>query len=150
MVVDIKERFELEGIKNISPSLIRGLYQGLSVVKIRRSALSPFLTACLLVSIPCFFIGVFCRAEYAKMIFFVGTIPLALFAFAALFLLFFDRERLHSEEHLEKKQALEIVETKTHGLQLNPVDLVDIVNPAPDMKKLLSRTTDNEGGQTNE
>jgi len=55
---------------------------------------------------------------------------------AGLFLLLFDRERLHSEEHLERKHAMEIVEAKGQGLMLNPVDLANMVNPAPEKEKL--------------
>jgi hypothetical protein len=66
----------------------------------------------------------------------VGATPIAIFSIAGLFLLFFDRERLHTEEHLERKQAMHIVEAKGKGLLLNPLDLADMVNPAPETKKV--------------
>lgn len=59
-----------------------------------------------------------------------------MFGVASLFLLFFDRERLHTEEYLERRQAMEIVETKTQGVILSPVDLVNMVNPSPEAKRL--------------
>jgi len=65
-------------------------------------------------------------------------VPVILFSIASIFLLIFDRERLHTEEHLERKHAMEIVEAKGQGLKLNPVDLVNMVNPAPDQNKLPS------------
>ena len=66
----------------------------------------------------------------------VGAMPIVLFSIAGIFLLIFDRERLHSEEHLERKQAMQIVEAKGEGLLLNPLDLANMVNPTPETKKL--------------
>lgn len=63
---------------------------------------------------------------------------MGVFTIAGLFLLFFDRERLHTEEHLERMHAMEIVESKSQGVELNPVDLVNIINPDQDLKQLPS------------
>ena len=123
-------------IENISPRFLKALFQGLSTVHIRRSALSPFLSACLYISIPCFVISAFSPSPLRYWILGVGATPIAVFSVAGLFLLIFDRERLHSEEHLERKHAMQIVEAKGEGLLLNPVDLANMVNPVPEMKKL--------------
>ena len=124
------------GIVDLSPVFLRALYRGLAEVKIRRSALAPFLTACVFVSIPCFVIAAFSTGDFQLWILCVGVLPLGLFAVASLFLLLFDRERLHTEEHLERRQALDIVESKSQGVLLGAVDLANMVNPVPELKKL--------------
>ena len=126
----------MANLEDISPKVLKGLFQGLSTVHIRRSALSPFLWACLFISVPCYVIAGFGSAPLCYWTFGVGSVPIAVFMVAGLFLLFFDRDRLHSEEHLERKHAMEIVEAKGQGLMLNPVDLVNMVNPVPEEMKL--------------
>lgn len=123
-------------IDSFSPKFLKTLFQGLSTVHIRRSALSPFLSACLFVSIPCFAIAAFSPDPFSYWVFGAGATPIGVFSIAGMFLLFFDRERLHTEEHLERKHAMEIVEAKGQGLMLDPVDLVNMVNPAPQQKKI--------------
>lgn len=123
-------------IENISPRFLRALFQGLSTVHIRRSALSPFLSACLFISIPCLAIAAFSPSPLRYWMLGVGAIPIGVFSIAGLFLLLFDRERLHTEEHLERKHAMQIVEAKGEGLLLSPLDLTNMVNPAPETKKL--------------
>ena len=39
---------------------------------------------------------------------------------------------------------MKIVEAKGHGLLMSPVDLVDMINPAPDPKKLPAETDGEE------
>jgi len=73
-------------------------------------------------------------------VFLLAAAPVSLFSIAALILLLFDRDRLHTEEHLEKRQAMELVESKSDGLIIEAVDLVDIVNPDPSPKKLLENS----------
>jgi len=130
----------LPNIADVSPRLLRGLFEGLSTVNIRRSALSPFLSACLFVTIPCCIIAAFCPVPLRYWVFGAGAVPICLFSIASIFLLIFDRERLHTEEHLERKHAMQIVEAKGYGVLLSPVDLVNMVNPAPDTRKLGAET----------
>lgn len=123
-------------LEGISPRFLKGLFQGLSTVHIRRSALSPFLWACLFISVPCYIIAAVTPTPLCYWTLGLGSVPIVVFMIAGLFLLFFDRERLHSEEHLERKHAMEIVEAKGQGLVLNPVDLANMVNPAPEQEKV--------------
>lgn len=78
----------------------------------------------------------------------MGALPLVVFSIAGLLLLSVDRDRLHTEEHLERKHAMEIVEAKGQGLMLSPVDLTNMVNPLPDpnTKKL----SNSSGGEKEE
>jgi len=125
----------LGSLESITPRFLKGLFQGLSTVRIRRSALAPFLWACLFISVPCYLIASLAISPICYWIFGVGSVPIAVFMIAGLFLLLFDRDRLHSEEHLERKHAMEIVEAKGQGLIVSPVDLANMVNPAPEQHK---------------
>lgn len=118
------------------PSGMKGLFQGLSTAKIRRSALSPFLTSCLYITVPCIFSLAIIPEKLQLYVFFLALSPVALFSIISIFLLFVDRDRLHTEEHLERKHAMEIVESKSEGLLLESVDLVNMVNPEPSQKAL--------------
>lgn len=123
-------------IESITPRFLRGLFQGLSTVYIRRSALSPFLWACLFISVPCFVIAAFSPNPLCYWTLGAGSVPIGVYMIAGLFLLLFDRERLHSEEHLERKHVMEIVEAKGQGLLLNPIDLTNMVNPSTEQFKI--------------
>jgi len=127
---------DLVSIADLNPGFLKVLFQGLATVKIRRSALTPFLSACLYVTVPCFVLALFCPEPLRYWVLGFGAIPLILFAVASIFLLVCDRDRLHTEEYLERKHALEIVETKGRGMLISPVDLVNIVNPQPETNKL--------------
>ena len=115
---------------------MRGLFQGLSSVTIRRSALAPFLFACLFITVPSYIIAAMSSAPLSFLILGLGSLPVIFLGIASLTLLFKDPDRLHTEEHLERKQAMEIVESKGEGVLLNDVDLVNMVNPSPVSKKL--------------
>jgi len=134
----------LPDIGDITPKFMKGLFQGLSIVKIRRSALSPFLNACLFITIPCCIIAALCPVPLRYWVFSSAAVPLVLFSIASIFLLVVDRDRLHTEEHLERRQAMEIVEAKGQGVMVSPVDLVNMVNPSPGPKQLSAGT---EGGE---
>ena len=115
---------------------MRGLFQGLSSVTIRRSALAPFLFACLFITVPSYIIAAMSSAPLSFLILGLGSLPVIFLGIASLTLLFKDPDRLHTEEHLERRQAMEIVESKGEGVLLNDVDLVNMVNPSPVSKKL--------------
>lgn len=120
------------------PDGMKGLFQGLSTAKVRRSALSPISQLCLYVTVPCILSLAIIPEKLQIYVFFLATIPLALFVVVSIYLLLFDRDRLHTEEFLEKKQAMEIVESKSQGLMVKEVDLVNIINPDPSPKALSS------------
>ena len=76
-------------------------------------------------------IAAFCEPPLVYYLCIFAAIPILLFAAAALVFIFTDPDRLHTEEHLERRQAMEIVEAKGQGVLMNPVDLVDMINPYP-------------------
>ena len=120
----------------MTPNFMKGLFQGLSTAKVRRSALAPFLTSCLYITVPCLLSLAIIPEKLQYYVFSLAIVPVALFAIISLHLLFFDRDRLHTEEYLEKKHAMEIVESKSEGLTLKANDLVNMVNPEPLMKTI--------------
>ena len=122
----------------MTPNFMRGLFQGLSTAKVRRSALAPFSTSCLYITVPCILSLCIIPERLQFYVFFLAIAPVALFGIISLFLLFFDRDRLHTEEYLEKKHAMEIVESKSEGVVLKANDLVNMVNPEPSSKKLIA------------
>ena len=134
----------MASIADVSPGFLKALFQGLATVKIRRSALAPFLSACLYITVPCFIIASFCPEPLRYWVLGLGAIPLILFAVASMFLLVCDRDRLHTEEYLERRHALEIVETKGRGMLISPIDLVNMVNPQPETKKLNAGSREEE------
>jgi len=126
------------------PPGMKGLFEGLATAKVRRSALSPFAMPCLYITIPLVLSLAIIPESLQLYVFLLAIAPVALFAIVALFLLVFDRDRLHTEEHLERRQAMEIVESKSEGLIIEAIDLVDMVNPDPSPKSLLGNSKEGE------
>lgn len=126
------------------PEGMKGLFEGLATARIRRSALSPFAMPCLYITIPLILSLAIIPEKLQFYVFLLALAPIVLFAIVALFLLFFDRDRLHTEEHLEKRQAMEIVESKSEGLIIEAVDLIDMVNPEPSPKSLLDNSKEDK------
>lgn len=126
---------------NITPNFLKVFFQGFLRRKIKQSALSPFLNSCIFITIPCLVIAIFSEPPLVHYLCVFASVPILLFALAAIVFIFTDRDRLHTEEHLERKQVMDIAEAKGQGMLLNPVDLVDMVNPNP---KTLSEKIDEE------
>lgn len=118
------------------PDSIKGFFQGLSTVNVKRSALSPFIQACFWFSLPCLLSLAIIPEEFRFYVSLLATVPVLLLFIVTLTLLCIDRDRLQTEEHLEKRQAMEIVESKSDGLETNASDLVNMVNPEPSPKAL--------------
>lgn len=98
-----------------------------------RSALNPVLWLCAIVSIPSllFFTLMSSPPEWLIWMTFSPVIT-AIFGF--LFLLFFDRDKLQSEEYQLKKRSLEMVEQKG-DIQAVPADTLEIIEN-PDIKEI--------------
>ena len=131
---------------SMTPDFVKGLFQGLSTAKVRRSALAPFSTASLYITVPCVVSLAFVPEPLQVLVFGLAAAPVALLSIGSLFLLFFDRERLHTEEYLERKHAMEIVESKSDGVMLEASDLVNMVNPDHSPKALPSSEEEKSNG----
>lgn len=77
-----------------------------------KSALNPILWLCAIVSIPSLVIAVWGFSEPPNWLIglIIGPVFIALLGF--LFLLFFDRDKLQSEEYQLKKRSLELIQEK--------------------------------------
>jgi hypothetical protein len=76
-----------------------------------RSALNPVLWLCAIVSIPCAALYGLMHSSPAWLAV-LAFLPVSAAIFGFLFLLFFDRDKLQSEEYQIRKRSLELIEQK--------------------------------------
>ncbi len=76
-----------------------------------RSALNPILWLCAIVSIPCATIYGLIQSRPVWLAV-LAFLPVSAAIFGFLFLLFFDRDKLQSEEYQIRKRSLELIEQK--------------------------------------
>ncbi|MFT0696717.1 hypothetical protein ACDX34_21765 [Acinetobacter bereziniae] len=103
-----------------------------------KSALNPILWLCALISIPTISANVFWTLPVWISI--IGCSPIIMAMFGFMFLLFFDRDKLQSEDFQLKKRSLELVEQKgdiTPRLITN-----EEVTSNPDLPSISSQNND--------
>ena len=76
-----------------------------------RSALNPILWLCAIITVPTLVAGAV-RPELPSWVIAVGCLPVIAAIFGFLFLLFFDRDKLQSEDFQIKKRTLELTQQK--------------------------------------
>lgn len=76
-----------------------------------KSALNPILWLCAIVSIPSLTSTFFLKESPIWLIFMILA-PVSAAIFGFIFLLFFDRDKLQSEEYQLKKRSLELIQEK--------------------------------------
>jgi hypothetical protein len=76
-----------------------------------RSALNPVLWLCAIITVPCLFCMPFVPRPPTWLVF-LGCAPVATAVFGFLFLLFFDRDKLQSEDYQIRKRSLELIQQK--------------------------------------
>lgn len=95
-----------------------------------RSALNPVLWLCAIITIPGIaYIGVFDSVPIFIQVLIGAPVFAAVFGF--LFLLFFDRDKLQSEDFQIRKQTLELVQEKGDKFPILADTLEAITNPRP-------------------
>ena len=109
--------------------IAKGLSSFVSKLRVR-SALNPALWLCGIVFIPCATLA--SRFDngtpfWIKALMF-GAVGLAAIGF--LFLLFFDRDKLQSEEYQLQKQSLALIEEKDYPLAVSQISKLLSRNPA--------------------
>lgn len=68
--------------------------------------------------------------------FLAGMIPIGLALFGFLFLLLFDRERLHSEEHITRSKGMDLLSSKTGRIsRAKSDDIVRLVEGEPSRRR---------------
>lgn len=86
-----------------------------------KSALNPILWLCGIITIPTLIAGVL-YPELSTWIVAIGCAPVVVALFGFLFLLFFDRDKLQSEDYQIKKRTIELSQQKgdPYPLEINP------------------------------
>lgn len=93
-----------------------------------KSALNPALWMCGIISLPIFLISTW-TDKFPLLLQVVASAPIFVTIFGFLFLLFFDRDKLQSEEFQIQKKSLEIIE-QSDGLKIADASQLKLVtNP---------------------
>lgn len=93
-----------------------------------RSALNPILWLCGIITIPVLTAGTFYPA-LSSWIVAVGCAPVIVALFGFLFLLFFDRDKLQSEDYQIKKRTIELAQQKGDPFPIEVNERAAIENP---------------------
>jgi hypothetical protein len=120
----IPRRLQLEQIVRSSQSAVANVRQ--------RSALNPPLFLCGIVSIPAFAIAALAPAATATVricLLVVGAFPVALNICAYVYFMYYDRDRLQSEEFIIKKSELEYIHRKGEQVAVPATSVDLVVNP---------------------
>ena len=103
-----------------------------------KSALNPILWLCGIVTIPAIITGFFYQ-QLPNWLIVLACAPVAVALFGFLFLLFFDRDKLQSEEYQLRKRTLELTQQKDQPFPIEANLKAVIENP-----DLLSLTNSGE------
>lgn len=98
-----------------------------------RSALNPLLWLCAIVTIPCLGLAALLSEKL------IIAVPLLIIAFlpvvsaigAYIYFMITSPNKLQSEEYQIKQQALELVQSKGSPIEIMPLSLDSMTNPAP-------------------
>lgn len=106
-----------------------------------KSALNPILWLCGIITIPTLIAGGL-HPQLPVWIVAIGCAPVVVALFGFLFLLFFDRDKLQSEEYQIQKRTIELAQQKgdPYPLEINQ----DAIISNPDLKLI---SDDLEGGK---
>ncbi len=119
--------------------------EGLASIK-HKTIVQPLLWLCGTFGLGCFVLAATVKDPWLEHgLFVVGIVPLALLAFAYIYFMFRDPDRLHSEEFQLKRRSLSMVETKGGEIAVLPVDLS--TNPFPRTKLLRGETVDDDAAE---
>ncbi len=100
-----------------------------------RSALNPILWLSAIITIPTLVAGTL-YSELSLWIIGIGFAPVIVALFGFMFLLFFDRDKLQSEEYQLRKRTIELTQQKgePHPVEFNPSAVIE--NPdIPTLRK---------------
>lgn len=95
-----------------------------------RSALNPILWLCAIVTPPGLYV-VSQQSDVSLWVILVVCVPVGTAAFGFLFLLFFDRDKLQSEDYQLRMRSLDLIQEKGEAFPIAPTSLEAISNPEP-------------------
>lgn len=93
-----------------------------------KSALNPILWLCGIITIPTLIAGSI-NPELSSWVVAVGCAPVIAALFGFLFLLFFDRDKLQSEDYQLRKRTIEYAQSKGDPLPMEIRDSITVENP---------------------
>ena len=94
-----------------------------------RSALNPVLWMCGIITIPCVFVITQSNSQPPTWLVIITVAPVAVAVLGFLFLLFFDRDKLQSEDFQIRKKSLEIIQEKGDSFAIATTSIDAISNP---------------------
>lgn len=107
-----------------------------------RSALNPILWLCAIVTVPCTIITIQTDDPPGWLALIVAA-PVIAAIIGFLYLLFFDRDKLQSEDYQIRKQSLELIQEKGESFPVNPASIEKISNPSlPEPRKSIGGDSD--------
>jgi len=109
---------------NLPPTKTDKLAQQVAV----KSAVNPSLWACVVISIPLFILATRTNGWISVGFFIVALIPVGVFAFSYLYLLFKNPEYLRSEEYQLRMSSMRLLGDKDNPLHAEAEDIISVVN----------------------
>lgn len=94
-----------------------------------RSALNPALWLCFIVTAPALVATPFFPTAAPSWFIITALTPVLLAALGFLVLLFWDRDKLQSEDYQLRKQSLELIQEKGASITIDPASINSIANP---------------------
>lgn len=94
-----------------------------------KSALNPILWLCGIVVIPGVWMASRQESEVPTWLIVLIFLPVSVALVGFLFLLFFDRDKLQSEDYQIRKQSLELIQEKGDPVPIRAASLEGITNP---------------------
>jgi len=112
-------------------------------VKIIKSAVAPSLWACVVISLPLFYLANITTIEYLRIIcIIVACIPVSTYFISYLYFTFTNPTYLRSEEYQVRMQALQLLGDKDNPFGTKAEDIVEITNPKLPSPKEQSENND--------
>ena len=94
-----------------------------------KSALNPILWLCFIVTTPALAAIPLFPSGAPIWYIILAVLPVGVACFGFLFLLFFDRDKLQSEDYQLRKRSLELIQEKGQSIPVEPTSIVLITNP---------------------
>ena len=102
---------------------------GQGLRQIKRTAAAPFLWFTAIIGLPAFVIGAWTSGPFRWAMFLVGLMVCVCTQISLLYFMRKDPDRLQTETYRLQTRSLSIIESKAQGIQINPMDIIDILNP---------------------
>lgn len=96
-----------------------------------KSAVNPSLWACLVISLPLFYLASKTTVILATLLFIVACMPIGAFIFSYLYLLIKNPKYLRSEEYQLRAEAMDLIGDRDNPFHAEAKDVISVIsNPA--------------------